>query len=718
MMSAAVAHSTTLSTVNPNVMYLRNPFIGDWFIGSPLPRTSFALPTLISMDAAPTDATLFQEPADPAKLHYLTKFKIAVQGSGGAQADQVSFAADANGFTLTVQLADVTDASIAATNARITPGTSRYMLAANLEGRSAVWDFTATAPDGSVAPTLSLTVTDPGDRDSIYRAMTDPAAHAQLVVRRSFDVASLVASQTVPQPQDLFRERLTAIDSIIPFTFDPVLDKNIFASLGSVGSAQTTWTVKQVPYGKANRSFPYYQDASQPTHIYYLPDEFKISRQPAPPHAPSILVSSSGNDPANLNFTLVFVAVPVWTSDRIAAATTFWQKFLNASAPPSLLLFEASNTALALTLPAADGASAPVLIPQPGAVIDIATGIKCAVTLTLAQFQQVYAALFDDVSQLLSGVVTVAVDSDVERIPLTARAADFAGAIVDSKMTFVPGIDQFRVVLADSIESPIQIDSLSGQVMKGPIDPSTGQQSTKVPQLLQLAEPKPPTKLMPQGAATSDSGGASSSSSSSSSAGGLLGGLLGALGGSSGVAGQIEGGLSTGKAPAPNTVALTIQVMPGQGNDPTCAVVLDLEHVRVLPDPNAIWESIMSNQVVGPVQRTIKVKAFASMFAPAPTLVGSSSGSSSSSSAKPDVRAVQVVFDGGQTLDFDSSTPADPSGLMTQTIVLSVPVKAFVLGTGDTSYYKYHIDLITPTGTQQGQWLSSNTDSFYVQVSG
>jgi len=55
---------------------------------------------------------------------------------------------------------------------------------------------------------------------------------------------------------------------------------------------------------------------------------------------------------------------------------------------------------------------------------------------------------------------------------------------------------------------------------------------------------------------------------------------------------------------------------------------------------------------------------------------------------------------------------------MTQSITLAVPIKAYVLGSGDTSYYKYHIDLVSPTGTQQGPWVSSNADSFYVQTSG
>lgn len=77
--------------------------------------------------------------------------------------------------------------------------------------------------------------------------------------------------------------------------------------------------------------------------------------------------------------------------------------------------------------------------------------------------------------------------------------------------------------------------------------------------------------------------------------------------------------------------------------------------------------------------------------------------------------AVQVVFEDGQTASFDPSTPANV-GIITQTVSLAVPVKMYVLQVGDAAYYKYRVNLITSAGTQQGDWISSNQDSFYVQV--
>ena len=55
---------------------------------------------------------------------------------------------------------------------------------------------------------------------------------------------------------------------------------------------------------------------------------------------------------------------------------------------------------------------------------------------------------------------------------------------------------------------------------------------------------------------------------------------------------------------------------------------------------------------------------------------------------------------------------------MTQAVSLSVPVKMYVLQSGDASFYKYRIVLVTSAGTQTGDWVTSNQDSFYVQVNG
>jgi hypothetical protein len=671
-----VAHSPTIALANPAILQMRNPAFGVWSLGRPLPRSSFSLPVLISPDAAPKDSTLFEDPADPSKKYYLTRYAIATQGSGGAQTYSISFAAAADGFDLTVNLADSTDPAVAAGDTRIDATTTRYFLQANLQGLAATWDFgSATTPDGS-ALTLTLTVNDPATRDSIYRAMTDPAAAAQLIVRRSFEAAIPAASDAVTA-QPLYRQNLIAVDSSIAFTFDPVLDKNVFALLGSVGSGESNWAVTPVPYAPDNRSYPYYQDMRQPTVIYYLPDSFKISRQQAAPHAPSVTITTNGSDPSSMRFMLSFLAIPVWNPERIADAAGWWQQNLHATTPPAMHLFEASNTSLQLTIPSADGSGAPALAQQSGAIIDIAGGISCTVTLSLAQLQQVYGALFDQVSQLLSGVVTVTVNSDVESVHFTWRATDFVGNALDTQSTFDSGQSAFNVVVSNVIESPVHVDSLPAAVMKA--DPTTGRFTAKVPDLGQTATPTPPVDLVAQPASGTPSGPTSIALSirvlpeNLGDVVNLLGQLTGAAAGSSG----------------------------SQSSASNYAVVVDQGHTTVEPDASAIWDAIMSNQVVAPVQRSIKVMAFASMFAPPAT-----------------VKAAQVVFQGGQTVNFDASTQADSSGLMSQTVTLEVPVKAYVLGSGDTSYYQYRVDLIGASGTQQGQWVSSNTDSFYVQTSG
>ncbi|HEY3675062.1 MAG TPA: hypothetical protein VGK84_03645 [Candidatus Tumulicola sp.] len=669
-----IVRSPTMTMANPSALYLRNPILGSWMLGRPQPRGSFALPVLVSPDPAPTDATLFEEPADPTKKHYLPKYALATTGSGGASGYSVSFAANSDGFVLTVGLTDVTNPTMVTTDVRIDPAT-RYLLTANLDGQNASWDFNVASTQDT-GLTLSLTVTDPSSRDSIYRAMTDPAAHAQLILRRSLQLAVPSGTQTDPS-QTLYRESLTAIDSSIAFTFDPVLDQSIFTQLGAVSAGQSTWVVTQVPYAADNRSFPYYQDSRQPSLVYYLPDTFQISRQQTAPHAPNITIATSGTDPSTLSFTLSFLAIPIWDPKRIADAAKWWQQYLHASTPPTMQLFEASNTSLQLTLPSADGTGSPSLATQSSAIIDIAAGVSGAVSLSLAQLQQVYAALFDQVSQLLSGVVNVTVGSDVESIHFSWRATDFVGSVLDATTTFDAEKSSFTAVVTNTIESPVHIDALPATIVEQNSLPPTGNPLPTVTPLSQTANPPLPLDLAPAPAT----------------------------------------------AAAPNSVTLTVLVPPQNAGNigqlaaqalglgsiippapgaPVPVLTIDYSHTAVTPDSSALWDAIVSNQVVGPIRQNITVTAFKSMF-----------GGTGSSP----VLAAHVVFESGQTLDFNASSPADANGIMTQAVSLAVPVKAYVLGSGDTSTYRYRIDLVSANGTQQGQWISTNETSFYVQTS-
>jgi hypothetical protein len=737
LVPTSVRNSVTQSTINPVLIYLQNPVLGGWQFGKPKPRSAFSLPTLISEVTSPNDKTLFEEPQDATKKHYIPQYAIATRGTGGGMVKWVSFAPTAQGFVLSVHLSDTTSASLSANNTAVKPNSIRYMLTANLQGRAVSWDFnTANVEQDTLV--LTLTVSDLGNRNSIYHAMIDAAAQAQLIIRNSIDLAVMVPPSgppSDPPPPVTYRESITAIDSSIPFTFDPDLDKNVFAQLTGVSGGPASLNIQQVTWN--GRPYPYYQDPNQPGQVYYLPDTFKISRAAIAPHTPNITIGTNGSDPNTLTFTVSFLGVPVWDPNRLTAAAATLQNLFFLDTPPAFALLEATNTSLALTLPPSDGSSSPGLAPQTGANIDIGAGIKCSVTLTLPQFQQVYAALFDRISQLLSGVVTVTVGSDVRKIPFTSSAADFAGDIFDTNSSFDPTKNQFVVTLQNSIESPIHVDTLPAVLMKG---------DQQVPNTVQQIAPTLPIDLVPVSAAS-----VSSSASSPAS------------------------GQSGSSSPAPvSGVTVTVQLAQGTTVDQNSSVLFDYSHTHVMPDPDAIWEAIMQNQVVGPVKRTVKMMVFSSIFnQPAPATASGSSPSSASSGAgssgasgsssssapssgadtssasgpdtgsstdgagsgdgggtssssspasssptpPPTIMAVQVVFEDGQTASFDPSTPAT-SGIMTQTVSLSVPVKMYVLQSGDASIYKYRIVLVTSAGTQTGDWITSNQDSFYVQVNG
>jgi hypothetical protein len=271
--------------------------------------------------------------------------------------------------------------------------------------------------------------------------------------------------------------------------------------------------------------------------------------------------------------------------------------------------------------------------------------------------------------------------------------------VLDSVSTFDVEQSQFNVVVSNSCESPVHVDSLPATIMSGPIDPVTGNPTTKVQDLGEQITPPPPIDLTPQTSTAASTASPATGPSSLTLSMRMIPQNLGDL---SGILGQALGGLTKSDTPAQSGAGASV-------------VVIDFGHTAVKPDAGAIWDAIMSNQVVGPVQRNVKVIAFASMFEPQPA---ASTSATSGSAASAPIKAAQVVFESGQTVDFDSSTQADASGLMAQTVSLAVPIKEYVLGTGDTSYYRYHVDLIRATGTQQGQWVSSNADSFYVQTTG
>jgi hypothetical protein len=650
----AVRKSMYVATVNPAILHFQNPSLGGF--GRPSqgsPRSGFALPVLISPTPTPTDQTLFEEPLDPTKKHYLPLYGTATTAGGSGSVKWVSLEPSGQQFQLTVHLADVTNPSVTASNIR-QDATARYLLTANLQGRAVNWDLSPSLADGA-ALTLTLTISplsggapDLSGRDELYHAMTEPDAGAKLIVRRTLPLA--LPSPTGTGGDTLYGQQDVAIDSLIPFTFDKDLDRNVFAQIQGVGADLSPWVKHEVNW--KGRSYVYYQDRSHPDQIYFLPDAFKIVRQPHAPHAPSLIVSTNGEDKDTVAITLSYLASPVWDPQRVETAGAELQQQLSLPGPPTLALFEASDTKLSLKLPSDDPSQPRVLQAQPDVIIDIANGIQGSVTLKLPQFLQVYDALFDNVSDLLTGQIEVKVDTDVNRIQFIARASDFTGDIFDIKTT-IDSQSNRVVVLQNSIESPIHVDALTGFLTKS---------DNTILNCVEEISPSLPVDL------------AAAGSGSAATPGGR--------------------------------VTVTLHPAPGQQVDNSIPVLFDFGQTRVLPDPTAIWHAIAQNQVVGPVSRQITVKLPASVLSPAGTTAPLADA----------IKAVQVEFKNGQTASFDSSDIAAGADWITKKVPLALPVENYVLKTGGNDTYQYRVTLITGGGNKTGDWVSDNKDGFYVSV--
>ena len=465
-----IPKTPTVATVNPAIIHLQNPQIRP-FPPPPVPRTAFDLPTVIADSGAMTDDSVFQAPKDPSQRFYLSHYGIAPSPGADGHTPWVQFEPSGSGYQLTVHLVETTPPQLSqgATPLQQNVAT-RYLIAASLQGRAVTWDLTpATSPTGVVL-TLTLAIPDFTGRDQLYTAMTDASSQTKLIIRRGFDAAWPAVTQP-GQPLSFVRSSV-AVDSAIPFTFNKDLNPAIFANLTGQSSAPPTWRIEAVDWGGSRHS--YYQASNQPSLVYFLPDGFNVVRETDPPRRPTMTITSSGADMAHVAVTLSYSAAPKWDQDRIDDAAGNLQTTLGLTAPPTMALFQATQTSLFLTLPSADPAAGNTLVEQKGAIIDLTAGIQGSVTMTLAQFAPVYAAIFDRLSPIMKGEVRVAVATDNATIPFDIRIDDTPDDALDIESAVDSATNTLKVTLRNTIETPVHLDAISGTIMHNgqPMDSS------------------------------------------------------------------------------------------------------------------------------------------------------------------------------------------------------------------------------------------------------
>jgi hypothetical protein len=269
-----------------------------------------------------------------------------------------------------------------------------------------------------------------------------------------------------------FRETRRTLDSEIgpvPFAFEPDLHPYLFEGAAGVSGSAGGLALRQVAFGDGWAS--YYQDLDDPGLFYFLPDAFRIARRPEPPHDPFVVVSvAQAEDPGASEVYLTVVGAPHVDLGRLERA----RRDLTRHLPPGMrdhpgqvrlepLNQPSSVLRTRLRAPLSDQLG-------DGVPVDLRTGFRLDLVLTLEQFQNLYDSLFTEGVSALAGDVDVPVGSEErtrERVPAEARFDRLSGPVFDVSPPVPQPDGTVRVRVEQAIESPISVDGLRFRALAG-----------------------------------------------------------------------------------------------------------------------------------------------------------------------------------------------------------------------------------------------------------
>ena len=535
-----------------------------------LPREQMTVPIAPAVDVV--DDALFTDPADPNKRSYLPRYVLAEERTASGQPRYaIALRAVGPEWTLSVRLRKIAPPSLgdAARTAAEIKHSIAVILRHKLivaDAPTAVSEelFSESATDGDTV-TTSLRVQTLAQRDALVRALSEPQSGTQLVVRRSIDVAIPVPQRPpVPQPRQpmvvhergpvliaggaqkrifidrdgepieqvppppcdppppppvpLFRQVTRVLDAIADpadFTFPMVLHPYIYGDIAAPSGATQSLVRQTVAWRGENHS--YYQHPYDTWLFYYLPDSFKLVRRPGKPREPLMQLrylpapdGTAGDTLAASRAVLDYIAYPVVDMERLADAAARFKPFVAMPLPagidgPQFQPFVAApdRLKLRLRLPGAAG-----YVERPQASVNLRSGIKDTLDLSLPEFQSVFDALFGAGLTLFTGEVALDLgDGAGESIPFAARLEDMTGDVVEYSAT--PEGTGVRVTVANAIESSISLKGLPATLTRGGQSTPAALSNADFATPVQLAPGAAvqvvmtPSSPLPDGAATS-----------------------------------------------------------------------------------------------------------------------------------------------------------------------------------------------------------------------
>lgn len=281
--------------------------------------------------------------------------------------------------------------------------------------------------------------------------------------------------QPIPQPQPEPEQRYESSNQMqdwsIALFFEPHLHPYLYPSGSGGSSSPARWVVHSLRYpAMTGRSYAYFQDLSDPSRIYYLPDAFKLARRSEAPHAPSLVFQvDQGANAEQVMVDLTCEVRPVTDGERLLAARRELADKVPASADNpnrefDLRLLRASSTLQMALL--RNGAVRSETVP---ATIDWDNGFTVNERFEFKDFQDVFGVLMATTnSNLLQGSVVVAsgINENV-MVPVKLNFADMEGELFQSIETPDAQTGAVAVKLLNATESKLRITRLPTWITRG-----------------------------------------------------------------------------------------------------------------------------------------------------------------------------------------------------------------------------------------------------------
>ena len=274
-----------------------------------------------------------------------------------------------------------------------------------------------------------------------------------------------------PPPQ-LFLTRTFVLDDVADpelFFFDKDRHPYIYGS--ATGGSAEDLTLRPLRAQWQGRNYLYLQRASEPHVFFYLPDAFKLARDPDPPHPPTLRVSVAPAALEDVEMTLDYVAVPQVDPRRLAGTAAQLRDTIRTEIPAGVtapvyepLPVGSEHIDFSLMLPRAVGSGSAREL-QTDASIDLRSAISGSITSSLTAFQSIFDSLLSTSATAVVFQGTLEIDlggPSPESIPFVGRLDDLVGEPL--AVSFQPTAGAIAAQLQNAVESPLRVLGLEAAI--------------------------------------------------------------------------------------------------------------------------------------------------------------------------------------------------------------------------------------------------------------